>query len=109
MRRRTDEQPAPVPPADAELTSYHVWCAARGLEPNGDGLSAAQYDCWQQQRREAAAVCGLDEDDLPIDRGPWDFQTHIGPIDPDFHDVMYRPDGSIAMFGPKPGPPQNMW
>jgi hypothetical protein len=61
MRRRVEEESDTVP---AELVDYPLWCRSRGLRPYGDRAAVAQWDVWEEQRREWADAHGVDECDL---------------------------------------------
>jgi hypothetical protein len=55
----------------------------------------------EQRQGWAEARPGIADDDLPVSKGfgePFCFEEMIGPIDPAIHDVIYRPNGSIAGF-----------
>ena len=77
MRRRVEESGGSPP---LEVTDYRAWCADRGVRPfgNPDDLESmrtavAQWDVWEQLRREWADRHGIDEDDLDLVDGgqPW--------------------------------------
>jgi hypothetical protein len=68
MRRRVEESDTVPPP---ELINYPLWCRSRGLRPYGDPgnpetmrAAVAQWDDWEEQRREWADAHGVDEGDL---------------------------------------------
>ena len=86
LLRRLDDAPPPAelltfdgrgyPTALQWLEAFKAWCDARRA--------------WEQQHP------GMMLQKTVLGACPWSDELFLGPVDPETHEAVYRPDGSVA-------------